>query len=194
MSSVWKHPKSQFWTACFTDENGRQLKRSTKLTDHAKAMSMAQKFEAAYKMKLTEAQARKVVSDIYEQIHGEQLYHSTTRKFFGDWMANKKSETSPGTHKRYQNAVDKMLVFLGDRADRDVAYIHKRDLTALRDKTALDLSASTANTDLKILRVAFHQAVIDGLRLDNPGSAVRTLEDRKEADAPERPEGECGET
>lgn len=101
-------------------------------------------------------------------------------------MANKKSETSPGTHKRYQNAVDKMLVFLGDRADRDVAYIHKRDLTALRDKTALDLSASTANTDLKILRVAFHQAVIDGLRLDNPGSAVRTLEDRKEADAPER--------
>ena len=186
MSSVWKHPKSQFWTACFTDENGRQLKRSTKLTDRAKAMSMAQKFEAAYKMKLTEAQARKVVSDIYEQIHGEQLYHSTTRKFFEDWMANKKSETSPGTHKRYQNAVDKMLVFLGDRADRDVAYIHKRDLTALRDKTALDLSASTANTDLKILRVAFHQAVIDGLRLDNPGSAVRTLEDRKEADAPER--------
>jgi integrase len=101
-------------------------------------------------------------------------------------MANKKSEKSHGTHKRYQNAVDKMLVFLGDRADRDVAYIHKRDLTALRDKTALDLSASTANTDLKILRVAFHQAVIDGLRLDNPGSAVRTLEDRKEADAPER--------
>ena len=45
MSSVWKHPKSQFWTACFTDENGRQLKRSTKLTDRAKAMSMAQKFE-----------------------------------------------------------------------------------------------------------------------------------------------------
>lgn len=186
MSSVWKHPKSQFWTACFTDENGRQLKRSTKLTDRAKAMSMAQKFEAAYKMKLTEAQARKVVSDIYEQIHGEQLYHSTTRKFFADWMANKKSETSPGTHKRYQNAVDKMLVFLGERSDRDIAYIHKRDLTALRDKTASDLSASTANTDLKILRVAFHQAVIDGLRLDNPGSAVRTLEDRKEADAAER--------
>lgn len=78
-------------------------------------------------------------------IHGEQLYHSTTRKFFTDWMANKKSETSPGTHKRYQNAVDKLILFLGDRADRDVAYIHKRDLTALRDKTALDLSASTAS-------------------------------------------------
>lgn len=147
---------------------------------------MAQKFEAAYAMKLTEAQARKVVSDIYEQIHGEQLYHATVRKFLADWMTSKKSETSPGTYKRYQNAVDKLLTFLVERADKDIAYVHKRDLTALRDKTAAELSVSTANTDLKILRVAFHQAVIDGLRLDNPASAVRTLEDRRSADAPER--------
>jgi len=186
MASLWKHPKSQFWTACFTDDNGRQLKRSTKLTDRNKATLMAQKFEAAYRMKLTEAQARKVVSDIFEQIHGEQLYHATVRKFLTDWMTNKKIETSPGTHKRYQNAVDKLLIFLGDRADRDIAYVHKRDLAALRDKTAAELSVSTANTDLKILRVAFHQAVIDGLRLDNPGAAVRTLEERKSSDAPER--------
>jgi len=31
----------------------------------------------------------------------------------------------------------------------------------LRDQTAPQLSASTANTDLKILRTAFHQAVTD---------------------------------
>ena len=52
MASVWRHPKSQFWTACFTDDNGRQLKRSTKLTDRNKATLMAQKFEADYRMKL----------------------------------------------------------------------------------------------------------------------------------------------
>ena len=74
---------------------------------------MAQKFEATYKMKLTEAQARKVVSDIFEQIHGEQLYHATTRKFFTDWIAAKKNELSTGSYKRYQNAVDKLLDFLG---------------------------------------------------------------------------------
>lgn len=186
MASVWKHPKSRFWTACFTDDNGCQRKRSTKLTDRGKALVMAQKFEAAYCMKLTEAQARKVVSDIYEHVHGEQLYHATVREFLADWMKHKKSETSPGTCKRYQNAVDKLIEFLGDRADRDIAYVHKRDLAELRNRTAADLSVSTANTDLKILRVAFHQAVTDGLRLDNPGAAVRTLEDRKEADASER--------
>ncbi len=147
---------------------------------------MAQKFESAYRIKLTEAQARKVVSDIYEQIHGEPLYHATARTFFAGWLVAKQAETSPGTHKRYESAVDKLIDYLGERADRDIAYIHKRDLLALRDKTAQNLSASTANTDLKILRTAFHQAVSDGLRLDNPGSAVRTLEERKAVDAPER--------
>lgn len=86
----------------------------------------------------------------------------------------------------YQNAVDKLLDFLGDQADRDIAYVHKRDFAALRDKTAAEFSVSTAYTDLKILRVAFHQAVIDGLRLDNPGATVRTLEERKSSDSPER--------
>jgi integrase len=186
MASLWKHPKSQFWTACFTDENGRQLKRSTKLTDRSKAMLMAQKFEMAYRTKLTEAQARKIVSDIYQELHGEQLYHSTARKFLTDWLTGKQPEMSAGSHKRYQNAVDKLLAFLGERADRDIAYVHKRDLTALRDKTAADLSPSTANTDLKILRTAFRQAVIDGMRLDNPAAAVRTLDDRKEPGATER--------
>lgn len=42
---------------------------------------MAQKFEAAYRMKLTEAQARKIVSDIYQGLHGEQPYHATVQKF-----------------------------------------------------------------------------------------------------------------
>jgi integrase len=186
VASIWQHPKSRFWTACFTDDSGRQRKRSTKLTDRAKALGMAQKFENAYRMKLTEAQARKVISDIYEQIHGEELYHASTRKLFTGWLVGKKPEMSAGSHKRYKNAVDKLLDFLGERAERDIAYVHKRDLTELRDRTAASLSVSTANTDLKILRVGFRQAVVDGLRLDNPAAAVRTLEERKDKDVPGR--------
>ena len=186
MASLRKKPNSCYWIACFTDADGVQRQRSTATTDRTKALGMAQKFEAAYQMKLTEAQARKVVSDIYEQIHGEQLYHSTTRKYLADWLATKKNELSNGSYKRYGNVVAKLLAFLAERADRDIAFVHKRDLTELRDRTAANLSVSTANTDLKILRTAFRQAVADGLRLDNPASAVRTLEDRKEANAPTR--------
>lgn len=186
MASLRKKPNSRYWIACFTDGDGIQRQRSTQATDRTTAIGIAQKFEAAYSMKLTEAQARKVVSDIYEELHGEQLYHATARKFLTDWLAGKQVEMSGGSHKRYKNAVDKLIEFLAERADRDIAYVHKRDITALRDKTAAELSPSTANTDLKILRVAFRQAVVDGMRLDNPASAVSTLDDRKQADAPER--------
>ncbi len=186
MASLRKKPNSRYWIACFTDGDGIQRQRSTQATDRTTAQGMAQKFEAAYAMKLTEAQARKVVSDIYEGLHGEKLYHATTRKFLTDWLDTKKVEMSNGSYKRYKNAVDKLLVFLDERAERDIAYVHKRDISALRDKTAAGLSASTANTDLKILRVAFRQAVVDGMRLDNPAGAVSTLDDRREPDAPER--------
>lgn len=186
MASLRKKPHSRYWIACFTDGDGIQRQRSTQTTDRTTALGMAQKFEAAYHLKLTEAQARKVVSDIYEQLHGEQLYHASVRKFLTDWLATKQAEMSPGSYKRYKNAVDKLLVHLGERAERDIAYVHKRDIAALRDRTATDLSPATANTDLKILRVAFRQAVVDGMRLDNPAAAISTLEDRREPDAPAR--------
>lgn len=35
-------------------------------------------------------------------------------------------------------------------------------------------------------RVAFRQAVVDGMQLDTPASAVSTLDDRRELDAPAR--------
>ncbi len=119
MASLRKKPNSKYWIACFTDGDGMQRQRSTQATDRTTAQGMAQKFEAAYAMKLTEAQARKVVSDIYEGLHGEQLYHATARKFLTDWLAGKQIEMSPGSHKRYKNAVDKLVLFLDTRADRD---------------------------------------------------------------------------
>ena len=76
-----------------------------------------------------QCQARKVVSDIYEQLHGEQIYHASVRKFFTDWLAHKKAELEPGSYKRYVNAVDKLLVFWRS-AHRDIACVHKRDITA----------------------------------------------------------------
>ena len=186
MASLRRKPNSRFWIACYTDQNGAQCQRSTKTTARPLAQKIADKFEAAYRMKLTEAQARSVVSDIYEDVRGDVLFHATARAFLTGWLASKEIETSSGSYKRYVNAVDKLLDFLGDRADRDIAYVDKKDLLALRDKTAAELSRSTANTDLKILRIAFAQAVSDGLRIDHPGKAVKLLKIRKEADAPER--------
>ena|ERR1700731_3156558 len=38
VASVWKHPKSQYWTACFRDQNGRQRRISTKETNNSSTL------------------------------------------------------------------------------------------------------------------------------------------------------------
>mgnify|MGYP006915294218 CR=1 FL=1 len=43
MASVWKHPNSPFWTACFTCLDGRRKKRSTKETNRRKAEKLAER-------------------------------------------------------------------------------------------------------------------------------------------------------
>jgi hypothetical protein len=41
----WRHPESQYWTACFRDKNGRQRRISTKETNSKKALKVAEEFE-----------------------------------------------------------------------------------------------------------------------------------------------------
>jgi hypothetical protein len=45
VASVWRHPESQYWTACFHDENGRQRRITTKETNRKKALKIAEEFE-----------------------------------------------------------------------------------------------------------------------------------------------------
>jgi len=84
---------------------------STKELHRAKAQKIGEKFEAIYLMKLTEAQARKVVSTIYEEIRGDKLYQATARAFLTKWLESKNPPViAASSHKRYTNAVDKLSV------------------------------------------------------------------------------------
>src|SRR5208282_2264476 len=40
-ASIWQHPDSKFVTACYTDKDGKQAKRSTERTDPRKALAIA---------------------------------------------------------------------------------------------------------------------------------------------------------
>jgi hypothetical protein len=51
VASIWRHPESQFWTACFRDENGGQCRITTKDTNSKKALKIAEEFEKAVKTK-----------------------------------------------------------------------------------------------------------------------------------------------
>jgi hypothetical protein len=65
VASVWKHPKSQYWTACFRDQNGRQRRISTKETNNKKTLKIAEEFERAIKTKRT----LKQVQNILDRLH-----------------------------------------------------------------------------------------------------------------------------
>jgi hypothetical protein len=68
MSSIWKHPKSPFWTACFTDGNGKQVKRSTKLRDPKLAMEAARNLERLASGSLDIARAKDALMKIIENM------------------------------------------------------------------------------------------------------------------------------
>lgn len=81
MASVWRHPKSQFWTACFTDKDGHRRKRSTKETNRRKAEVIAASFEKASRKKRTFSQLREVLHELHAEMTGEELRTTTVRAY-----------------------------------------------------------------------------------------------------------------
>ncbi len=175
MASLWKHPKSRFWTACFTAPDGRQLKRSTKTTDRKLANRMAQEWEDAACKRMTEGQARRVVNDIFELINGERLASATLAAFVNRWLERKRVESKPRTFEKYAIVARKFVAFLASRAGADIASITQAEIAAYRDDAASRLSIGTANGELKIIRSIFQQAHRDALIDQNPAARVAIM-------------------
>jgi hypothetical protein len=55
---------------------------------------MAAQWEDAACRRITEAQARRVLSDIHEQIHGERLASPSVIEYVVQWLGRKKGETA----------------------------------------------------------------------------------------------------
>ena len=175
MASLTRKPKSKFWIACFTDGSGKQRQRSTKTVNRTKAMKIAEQWEDAYSRHLTEAQARKVMADIFEEIHGERLLSSSVDKYCEQWLERKEIETGARTIERYKGVVNSFVAYLGDTAKQDLAYLTQRHFAEYRDHVARTLSATSANNQLKILRSVMQDGLRDGLILTNPAALVKTI-------------------
>jgi integrase len=185
MASVWKHPRSRFWTACFTDGNCKQRKRSTKTVDRKLALRLADQFEQVGRRKRTARQVRRVIADLYRDITREDLPFVSVRSFVRDWLARKRPETSSATHVFYTSATRKFLTFLGADADRELSDITADHVLRFRNFQATTLSSKTVNNGLKCIRMVFKSARRDGLIGDDPTEFVDTV--RKTGAADRRP-------
>lgn len=175
MASLRRKPNSKYWIACFTLSNGTRAQRSTKSTKRKLAQKLADDYEAAARSRMTEAQVRRVLSDLHRMNSGSTMGSATVRSYLDQWVKAKIGSISQATKAAYESAARDFCEFLADRADMQMLYLSKTDIAAFRDHIASTRSPATANNRLKILRVALQQAWRDGFIDDNPAAKVPVL-------------------
>ncbi len=177
MASVWKHPKSPFWTACYNLPDGRRVKQSTGLTNRAEAERVASSLESEARARsgMSEKRARELASRLFELFGGERFAGEAVRAFFDRWNARKSREVAASTARTYRDTSKQFLDFLGSRAACDISSITAREITAFRDGQAARLATGTANRNLKILRIAFADAFKAKLVSANEAASVPVL-------------------
>lgn len=175
MAYLRRLPTSPYWIAGFTLPDGRRTQRSTKMTERKGAMKLAVMWEEASSKRITEAQARRVLSAIHEQIHGTPLSSPSVTEYVAQWLARKKGETRAVTHAVYRHAAEEFAAFLGDKASQPIHYVTPSQIIKWRDNAALKATARTANNKIKIIRTFFQSAWREGLLADNPAAKVEGL-------------------
>ena len=177
MAFVWRHPTSKYWMARFYDREGKRRNRSTKIEARGEksrkaAQSIADEYEGAAKRKRTAFQMRKVISELHQEITGEDLPTLSVKKHVEGWLTAKKPETAPTTYAFYDKATSRFLDFMAERANEDIAAITRTDIVAFRNLLAETLSGTTVNHNLKALRSVFKSAERDHLLDENPTTHV----------------------
>ena len=178
MASVVKRERSRFWSACFTDRDGRQLKRSTKTTDRRQALEIALELERveqkARQGVLTTIQLKKVLNDVSEKVTGDTLIAPSVEAYLDDWLGGVRARNSAATVERYQNTKRLFLAGLGARAQKPVTSVTAKDIEQfLNDRLNSGAAPKTAIVDLKTLNTAFRRAEAYGMILKNPVVAVK---------------------
>ena len=188
MACVIKRPESACWIACFTDILGRRLKRTTKVPakerERRRALEIAEGFEAIASKKRSALYVRRVISDLHQKITGEAMAVQSLREYVASWIAAKSHEVAPSTLMTYNTDTKKLVDFMGERADQDIAEVSRQDLLDFRDGEMKSLSPGSVNDRIKVLRMVFKSARREGLISDNPAEFVDSVRGAKRKPKP----------
>jgi integrase len=175
MASIWKHPASQYWTACFRDSDGKQRRVSTKTTDRKLAKRLANEFESALRSRRTLHQLEKVLRQFHEELNGESIQRRSLRAFCAEWLEEREPSISESTRKFYRCSVTKMLSYFGELAERPISEITRKDLISLRNELSKGVSATTVNHDLVTVRQIFSAAKTARLLIEDPSEDLKPV-------------------
>jgi integrase len=179
MASIHRDPrgKSPYWYCAYTLPNGRRVFRSTKQRDRKKAFDICRALEKAAEKarsgELSEIQVRRLLDEILESVGQEAVQVQSARSFFEDWLSAKKPDVSHNTFTRYQKVVGKFLQGLGERAEKSIANVGPRDISAYRDRRRAEgIAIGSLLQELKPLKAIFARARQQLLILHNPADLI----------------------
>jgi integrase len=177
MASLWQHPKSSYFTACYNDKDGRRIKKSTKQTNRSKAMAIALEWERAEadakQGNISTAQIQKVFNETVIRAGGSSIITPSTEKYLRGWLTGLETKNSKGTIERYKHTVDLFLKHIGSVASSPVTAISSTHIESfLNARLKGGVAPKTAKVDIKTLNVAFNRAERYSVILKNPVPAV----------------------
>lgn len=202
MSSLWKHPNSPYFMACFTTYVGhsiKQLKKSTGTRIRKTAQRLADELEEAGRglrstqeikkyletiqdLRVRQA-ATKAFEDVLRKCTGQGLGSRTTRSVVQNWLDRTRGEVSSASRHKYEYTAALFLKSIGSRADQDISILKREDIVRFRDREAKRVSVSTANLELKIVKIIFAAAESDGSVDRNEAKHVKPLKKRDDGAA-----------
>jgi integrase len=181
MASLVKSSHSKFWIAAFRDARGRQHRRTTREINKARAQSVADQYERVAQRKGDPHRVREAFASFYREHYNLDLPNASVRDYAERWLSGHKAELGHATFRRYTGVFEKFLSFLGPQAERDLTEITKARIAEFRDRQgASGLAGSTANKELKIVKMLFRAARLDGLLWQDPAEGVKPLKDARE--------------
>jgi integrase len=195
MPSIHRQPGRPYWFCAFSIWNpetltSKRVFRSTKTRDKKQALEICRTWhKAALKArngKLSVDAAREViaqgVSDVFTAANVESLPSASVKSWCETWTEAKAIETEESTHARYKRVIERFTGFLGEaKSKRDLSTLQASDIARFRDREAKELSRSTANLSVKVLRICLGEAVRQGLLAVNPAVRVKLLKSTTES-------------
>lgn len=185
MSTVWKHPKSPYWTAVFLNEQNIWQRKTTKKKNRTEALQVASEWERAAKMgremTLTESLSREIIGGILERTTGQKLRCDSVKDYCAKWLNNKTTTKKAAdiTIVRYKRVVERFTEVLGKRAELPLSAITTDDCSKFTTRlSSLGMAASTLIAETKVLQSIFSSARREGLISTNPAEALELPETR----------------
>jgi integrase len=195
MASIHRQLGRPYWFCAFSIWNpetltNRRVFRSTKTRYKKQALEICRAWhKAALKArngKLSVDAAREViaqgVSDVFTAANVESLPSVSVKSWCETWTEAKAIETEESTHARYKRVIERFIGFFGEsKSKRDLSTLQASDVARFRDREANELSRSTANLGVKVLRICLGEAVRQGLLALNPAVRVKLLKSTVES-------------